>query len=367
MGTENVSVGKKISDMKALLEVSIAMTAQKNLLSLLTLIMGEVTNLLGAERSTLYIYDQDKSELWSWIAQGDRVGEIRLPVGKGLAGTVAKTKEPLSIEDAYNDPRFNREVDDLTGWRTRNVLIVALLNLKDEVIGVIQVMNKKYGSFTDYDLELLQALASHAAVAIEKQTLYEENEKFFKSIVKVMAAAVDARDPITAGHSERVAKYSVNLARALGYSGDLIRLVEYAALLHDVGKIGVSDLILCKPDKLTDDEFAKMKSHPLHTLKILSEGYYPRALRAIPEVAASHHEKIDGSGYPRGLKGDALPQIARIIAVADIYDALVSEDRPYKRAVPREKSLAILKEEAQKSHLEAALVDTFIEKELYQL
>jgi len=164
-----------------------------------------------------------------------------------------------------------------------------------------------------------------------------------------------------------VAKYSVNLARSLGYSGDLMRLVEYAALLHDVGKIGVSDLILCKPDKLTDDEFAKMRSHPLHTLKILSEGYYPRALRAIPEVAACHHEKIDGSGYPRGLKGDALPQIARIIAVADIYDALVSEDRPYKRAVPREKSLAILKEEAQKSHLEAALVDTFIEKELYQL
>ena len=110
-----------------------------------------------------------------------------------------------------------------------------------------------------------------------------------------------------------------------------------------------------------------MRAHPLHTLKILSEGYYPRPLRTIPEVAACHHEKLDGSGYPRGLKGDALSEVARIIAIADIYDALVSEDRPYKRAVPREKSLAILKEEAQKSHLEPSLVDTFIEKELYRL
>ena len=362
-----MSTGKKISDMNVLLDVAKAMTAEKDLHTLLILIMDEVTDLLGAQRSTLYVMDQDRGELWSWIAQGDRVGEIRLPVGKGLAGTVAKTKEPLNIEDAYSDPRFNREIDDQTGWRTRNMLIVALLNLKDEVIGVIQVMNKRHGSFTDYDLELLQALASHAAVAIEKQTLYEENEKFFKSIVKVMAAAVDARDPVTAGHSERVAKYSVNLARSLGYSGDLIRLVEYAALMHDVGKIGVSDLILCKPDRLTDEEFAKMRAHPLYTLKILSEGYYPRALRAIPEVAASHHEKLDGSGYPRGLKGDALSEVARIIAVADIYDALVSEDRPYKRAVSRERSLAILREEAQKSHLEPMLVDTFIEKELYIL
>jgi putative methionine-R-sulfoxide reductase with GAF domain len=367
MGTGSVSVGKKILDMKALLEVSMAMTAEKDFLSLLTLIMDEVTSLLGAERSTLYIMDQDKGELRNWIAQGERVGEIRLPVGKGLAGTVAQTKEALNVEDAYSDPRFNREIDDQTGWRTRNVLIVPLLNLKDEVIGVVQVMNKRYGSFTDYDLKLLHALAAHAAVAIEKQTLYEENEKFFKSVVRIMAAAVDARDPVTAGHSERVAKYSVNLARALGYSGDLIRLVEYAALLHDVGKIGVSDLILCKPDRLTDDEFEKMKAHPLHTLKILSEGYYPRPLRAIPEVAASHHERLDGTGYPRGLSGDALSQGARIIAVADIYDALVSEDRPYKRAVSREESLAILREEAQKFHLEPALVDIFIEKDLYIL
>ncbi|MFH1421172.1 MAG: HD-GYP domain-containing protein [Planctomycetota bacterium] len=367
MGQKTVSVGKKISDMKTLLEISIAMTAEKDLRSLLNLIMNEVTRVLDAERSTLYLYDSEKKELFSFIAQGEKVGEIRLPFGKGLAGSVAQTKEILNIEDAYSDPRFNKEIDYQTGWRTRNMLIVPLLNLNDEIKGVIQVMNKCHGPFVDYDIELLRALASQAAVAIEKQSLYEENEKFFRSIMKVMAAAIDARDPVTAGHSERVAKYSVNLAAVFGFPDEIVKLVEYAALLHDVGKIGISDLILCKPGKLNEEEYAKMKTHPTHTLHILSKGYYPNYLRNIPVIASCHHERLDGSGYPKGLKSDEFPQLARIIAVTDIYDALVAQDRPYKHAFTEAEAFAILREEAAKNHLDSEIVDTFIEKRCYNL
>jgi HD-GYP domain-containing protein (c-di-GMP phosphodiesterase class II) len=204
-------------------------------------------------------------------------------------------------------------------------------------------------------------------VAIEKQNLYEENEKFFRSIVRVLAAAVDARDPVTAGHSERVAKFSVNMARALGYSGEALRLVEYCGYLHDVGKIGVPDAVLNKPGRLEPEEFEKMKSHAAQTCDILSEAYFPRGLRNTPEVAGSHHEKLDGSGYPKGLSGEEIGQVSRIMAIVDIFDALVAQDRPYKPAMPREKAFAILREDAAKGRLDGELVELFIGEKLYEI
>lgn len=359
---------RKIDDLNSLLEISAAMNAEKDLTSLLSLIVGETSKVLEAERTTLYLYDPDREELWSLIAQGKGVGEIRLKLGQGLAGHVAQSKESIKIDDAYSDPRFNKDVDRKTGFVTRSMLVVPLLNLKDEVVGVMQVMNKKGEEpFSDADMELLHALATHAAVAIEKQNLYEENDKFFRSVVKVLAAAVDARDPVTAGHSERVAQYSANIARAVGLEGDALRLIEYAAHLHDVGKIGVPDAVLNKPGRLEPEEFEKMKSHASRTREILSEAYFPRGLREIPEVAGSHHEKLDGSGYPDGISGEQLSRITRIMAITDIYDALVAQDRPYKPAMPREKAFAILREEAERGKLDSELVELFIGDRLYEI
>lgn len=359
---------RKIDDLNSLLEISAAMNSEKNLNSLLSLIVSETTKVLGAERTTLYLYDLDKEELWSLIAQGEKVGEIHLKLGQGLAGYVAQTKESIKIDDAYSDPRFNKEVDKKTGFVTHNMLVVPLLNLEDEVVGVMQVINKKGDEpFSGFDMELLHALATHAAVAIEKQHLHEENEKFFRSIVRVLAAAVDARDPVTAGHSERVAKYAVNVARALGYTGDTLRLVEYASYLHDVGKIGVPDAVLHKPGRLDPDEFEQMKNHTVRTREILSEAYFPRGLREIPHEASSHHEKLDGSGYPDGISGDQLGQITRIMAIVDIYEALVSQDRPYKPPMPPEKAFAILREDASKGRLDSELVEKFINEKLYEI
>jgi len=359
---------RRVEDLNSLLEISAAMNSEKDLSSLLSLIVEETTKVLTAERTTLYLYDPDSEELWSLIAQGTDVGEIRLKLGQGLAGYVAETKDSIKIDDAYSDPRFNKEVDKKTGFVTHNMLVVPLLNLKDEVVGVMQVMNKKGEKpFTDTDMELLHALATHAAVAIEKQNLYEENEKFFRSIVKVLAAAVDARDPVTAGHSERVAKYSINIARLLGFRGNDMRLVEYAAYLHDVGKIGVPDAVLNKPGRLNPEEFEKMKSHSVRTREILSEAYFPRGLRSIPQIAGSHHEKLDGSGYPDGISGEDIGQASRLMAIADIFDALVAQDRPYKPALPHLKAFQILREEAAKGKLDSEIVELFIREKQYEI
>lgn len=359
---------RRVEDLNSLLEISAAMNAEKDLASLLALIVEETTKVLHVQRTTLYLYDPDAQQLWSLIAQGDNVGEIRLDIGQGLAGFVAQSKESVKIDDAYSDSRFNKEVDKKTGFTTRNMMVVPLLNLNDDVVGVMQVMNKRGDeAFTDTDMELMHALATHAAVAIEKQNLYEENEKFLRSIVRVLAAAVDARDPVTAGHSERVAKYSVNLARAVGIKGDALRLVEYAAYLHDVGKIGVPDAVLNKPGRLEPEEFEKMKSHATRTCRILSEAYFPRVLREIPEVAGSHHEKLDGSGYPKGLSGEELDQVTRIMAIVDIFDALVAQDRPYKPALPRLKAFQILREEVSKGRLDSELVELFIREKLHEI
>jgi len=362
---DGASVEKR--DLEALLEISRQMVALKDLDKLLDLVLDQSTELLNAERSSLFVLDHDTGELWTKIAQGLVGRTIRLPVGKGIVGHVAERKRTLNIADAYQDDRFNPEVDRETGFRTRSILCVPMLNQKNECIGVIEVLNKEGGgAFSDYDVELLVALALHAALAIENAQLYQEKEEMLRSLVRSLAAAIDARDPVTAGHSERVTSLAMNIARQLGLDDDTQRVVELAANLHDVGKLGVPDAILQKADQLTDEEFARMKDHARFTERILENIEFPRGLRRVPHVASLHHEKMDGSGYPEGIAGDKLDIVARILAVADVFDAMVSYDRPYKKAATTEEALQVLRDGAG-SHLDPQLVEAFIEHKLYQV
>ncbi len=163
---------QKIRDLEELLEIAKALTVHHDLDTLLQMIMQEVTKLLEADRSTLFLVDQEKQELWSKIIQDASLKEIRLAIGQGLAGHVAQTGEVINIQDAYTDPRFFREVDQRTGYRTRSLLCAPLINYDDTIIGVIQVLNKKKGTFTAYDESLLLALGSHAAIAISNAQLF---------------------------------------------------------------------------------------------------------------------------------------------------------------------------------------------------
>ena len=185
-----------------------------------------------------------------------------------------------------------------------------------------------------------------------------------KSFLKTLASAVDARDPATAGHSERVARFAINIGKAIGFNETELKMLDYSAALHDVGKIGVPDRVLLKPDKLTPEEFEEMKRHASRTKEILDNMFFARELREIPHIASTHHEKLDGSGYPDGLKADQMTISAKILAIADVYDALVAQDRPYKKAMSHEQAIAIL-EQGRNTKFDGKILDIFKEKKLY--
>jgi len=254
-----------IEKLTALVQVGKAMASERNLDRLLRLILGEVTKVVEADRSSLFLVDRDRNELWSKIAQGLEMREIRIKVGMGIAGYVAQTGTIVNIEDAYGDPRFNPETDQRTGYRTRTILCVPAQNHLGEVIGVLQVLNKREGVFTQEDEELLLALSGQAAVSIENATLYEDIQKLFEGFIKASVYAIESRDPTTSGHSERVAILTLGLAErlnredsgpyaAIHLSPEEMRELRYASLLHDFGKVGVREPVLVKANKLYDPD-----------------------------------------------------------------------------------------------------------------
>jgi HD-GYP domain-containing protein (c-di-GMP phosphodiesterase class II) len=340
------------------------MIGEKDIEKLLSLIMEEITRVLEAERSSLFLVDHTTGEIWSHIAQKSEISEIRLPIGKGIAGYTAKTGKLLNIRNAYKDKRFCSDFDMETGFHTRSVLCAALFNHEREIIGVIQVLNKKKGYFTKKDETILAAFSLHVSIAIENTILHDETEIFMRSLIKTLAAAVDARDPVTAGHSERVTYYALKIGEQLKLSRHKMRMLEIAAILHDVGKIGVRDRVLTKPGRYTKEEYEEMKKHAYYTKQILDNIHFSKKDRDIPLVASTHHEMMNGKGYPFGLKKSGIPLLSRIIAVADIYDAMISYDRPYKKAMTVNQALDVLKKEAG-TRLDRKIVDVFIKERLY--
>ena len=339
---------------------------EHNLADLLRLIAEGTSRVMGAERSSIYLVDADRGQLYTLVAQELEIREIRMPIGRGLSGHVAQTGETLNITDAYEDPRFDPAWDLRTGFRTRTVLCAPLLAQTGEIIGVLQVLNKHDGRFTAYDERLLGAFAAEAAAAVENAQLHEENRKQFESFIETLAATIDAKSPFTAGHSKRVALYSTRLARAVGLSAELVEKVRYAGLMHDIGKISVPDAVLNKRARLSDQEYDRMKGHAGQTYEILAKIHFARHLRDIPAVAASHHERLDGQGYPAGADLFRLPLLARILAIADVYDAVTSFDRPYRKALRPKAALRLLKRE-RGCAFDPQLVDLFVSQRLYVL
>ena len=333
--TDTLTDTEKSKDLSKLLDISLSMIEKTDLSSLLGLIMEEATKTMHADRSTLYLIDRERNELVSFIAQQSGIKEIRLPLGMGIAGHVAETGKTVNIEDAYKNPLFNKETDIQTGYITRTVLCVPMKNREGEIIGVLQVLNKKTGLFTEYDEWLFRTYAAYAATAIENARLHEEREKTFLSAIKALAAAIDRRDPVTAGHSERVARLSVDIGRSVGLAKNELKMLNYAATLHDVGKIIVPAEILSKPSELNEYEYGIIKSHPAVGYDILKglEFHWP-----VAQTILQHHEMLDGTGYPAGLKGEEIILEARILAVADVVEAM-SGHRPYRAALGIDKAL----------------------------
>ena len=360
------SLPTKSDPLVSLVKISRSITALTDIDELLRVIAEETKNAIQADRCTVFLWDKDTDELWSKVALGlDSSKEIRFPADKGLAGYVVKTGESLNIVDAYNDSRFNPEVDLKTGYRTKTILCMPITNNNREIIGAFQVLNKIDGVFTKNDEDLLIAIGGSASIALENAQLfdkqlqmYHEQKLLFDSFIDTLAIAVDARDKITAGHSTRVRLYSTLLAQEIDMAPKDIALLEKAAILHDIGKIGIRDSVLQKDGKLTDEEYKHIQEHVRITHNILNRIYMSQDFRIITEMACSHHEKWDGSGYYRHLKGEEITLGGRILAVADVFDAITSR-RHYRDKMPIVNVINILIKDSG-SHFDKSLVDTFL-------
>ena len=343
-------------DLDTLLDVTRRLMTVTDLDALLRLIAEATVTMVGSERATIYIVDRARQELWSRVAtgRGRGMGELRFPIGVGIAGTVAQTGETISIPDAYADPRFNDESDTRTGFRTRNLLTLAMTDHDGAVIGVFQAINKTEGDFTTEDETTLRALASSAAVAVENAQLVTAQKRLWLSLIETLATTVDARDQQTAGHSKRVTRYAAVIGAEAGLSAEDLERLQAAALLHDYGKIAVRDRFLQKPGKLDEAELAYMKAHAEKTAEFLSYLDFPPDMREVPEIAAQHHERMDGTGYPKGLRGSEILIGARIVAAADVFDALTAP-RYYKPAYSIERTLELIDGMAG-DHLDPAIV-----------
>jgi GAF domain-containing protein len=346
-----VTAGSKLD---LILDVTRRLMSITDLDALLRDMATVTTQLLDADRATIFIVDRERGEIWSRVALGTGIGEIRQAIGVGIAGMVAATGETVNIADAYDDPRFNPEPDQRTGYRTKSLLTFPMTGQNGRVIGVFQVVNKNGGQFTADDEETLSSLGASAAVAVENAQLVAEQRRLWTTLIETLAVTIDARDQQTAGHSQRVTRYAEVIGRALGLEGIELEKIRAAALLHDYGKIAVRDQFLLKPGKLDDAEFAYMKEHAEKTGEFLAHLVFPQDMREVPVIAAQHHERMDGKGYPRGLPAKRILLGARIVAAADVFDALTAP-RYYKPAYTLEKTLEIMDGMAG-DHLDPAVV-----------
>jgi len=306
-------------------------------------VMKHTTDAFEADRSTLFLHDENTCELWSKVAQGleDRPQELRIADNSGLAGSVFQSHQPLLIKDTINDSRFDRKTAKSTDYVPRSMIITPVSHRPGKIVGVIQVMDHRENRFNEHDLTLLEAISVQVAISLENARLYEAQRRQFHSFVRALSAAVDARDETTAIHSVNVANYAMGIAYYLGLPPQELEWLRIAGMLHDVGKIGTPEDILCKTGKLTHDEFEEMKRHAAYSRNILSQIDFIDEYEDMAFIAAAHHEKLDGSGYPDGLKDDEISIRIRILAVADIFHAL-TQDRQYRKGMPTEKAWAIL-------------------------
>ncbi len=332
---EDEEKNKKINDLANLIEISKILNSTLHLDTLLNRLFTEVRNIMHTEGCSLMLKSKKTGELKFKTVKGKRsniIKEFSIPAGKGIAGWIVRNKKSVLVNDVSKDKRFYSGMDHRSGFMTRNIVGAPLL-IKDNVIGIIEAVNKlNKENFNFSDKEILGSLANLAAIAIQNATLYHELQEFFLNTVKSLSAAIDAKDPYTKGHSERVTKYSIMLVKKLKLDEQIIKEIEWSAILHDIGKIGIDEVILSKPGKLSQKEYNIIKKHPSIGESIMKP---IKELEDILPGIRNHHERWDGRGYPDRLTKGNIPLLARIIALSDTFDAMTS-DRPYrKKAKPK--------------------------------
>ncbi|HOT26668.1 MAG TPA: GAF domain-containing protein [Candidatus Ozemobacteraceae bacterium] len=326
-------LNRKILELNTLHDIGRNLSVVLDIQRLLEMVVDQTSRVLGGVRSiSLILYDEMTGKLHVRVHRGlsPEYAVRPIEIGDGIAGKVFAKCEPLMINDLPSDTP-----QDSSAPSGRSSLCVPLI-VKEHAIGVLSVSEKLSGEiFDDNDLSLLVTLASQISIALHNAKLYEDLEASYLSAVRALANSLDAKDAYTRGHSERVAAFSVEIGRRMGLKPEAIKNLQIGALLHDIGKIGISENIINKPARLTPDEYELIKTHPVRGANIIEPASF---LKEKVPLIKHHHERFDGKGYPDGLSGDAIPLLARIVCVADSWDAMTSK-RAYRNVVPKEQAV----------------------------
>jgi HD-GYP domain-containing protein (c-di-GMP phosphodiesterase class II) len=293
----------------------------------ISLITRLAKNILHADVVTVRLVDNENRILIPKTAIGVSKGQLMdtpLKIGQSFEGVAAKTGKVILVKDMQADERtaYPESVKN-ENFHTA-IFVPALFN--KQCLAVIGVIYRRVKEVADEELALIKAFSSQVAVAIQETAYSDDVHKNYFNTLKALVLAMEARDPYTRGHSERVTKYALDIARKLALPESMLSIIQFAGTVHDVGKIGISDLILNKPGKLTAAERAIIELHPIKGAQMLEPLKFIRT--GIPLVR-HHHERYDGAGYPDRIQGEEIPLSARILACADSFDAMTSE-RPYR-------------------------------------
>ena len=320
---------RRLAEYENLFEIGGRLAGTLDVQTVLERALENAESVCQAETSSIWELDEERQELFFRVVRGKAAGAIRnlrVPVGQGIVGSVARTGEAEMVNDVASDPRWR---GDSAVFQPRAILTVPLI-AEGQVIGVMQLLNPVgRDRFTEGDLRRMSLFAGILAHPLQNARLHTAQQRQFFSMVTALAEALDKRDPYTGGHVRRVVAYSVLLGAEMELSRADLKNLWLASTLHDIGKIATPDRILSKPSPLDREEFEIMKRHPVDGAAIVSHLSNPTVLEGV----RNHHERIDGRGYPDGLSGDRLPLVARIIAVADTYDAMTTS-RPYRDGLP---------------------------------
>jgi putative nucleotidyltransferase with HDIG domain len=296
-------------------------------------IAKDVLKTLQVKNVAVFLVDEMSEEIILQAFEGkdkSSVSKLRLHKDEGIAGIIISQKKPVIIEDVKKAPQLLREIT----YPVATLLGVPML-IKNKVIGAIVASDKISGEpFRSYDLKLLIAVATEAALAIENSRLRQRLNELFMNTVEALASAIDQKSPWTAGHSHRVTEIAQAIGHELGLDQESLQKLKIASLLHDIGKLGIPEEVLDQPGRLKASMFANIRAHPVKGADIIK---HIKPLADILPAIRHHHERYDGKGYPDGLADDEIPLAARIISVADAFDAMTT-DRPYRKAMSIEKA-----------------------------